>query len=125
MLDTNMISPKERPDFLNRLCKMCDQQRGLPKIMVIECLQDTSKIPEFGGGFADVFRGIYDEQPVAIKVMRLYVRSDRDLCLSVITHFISYALRRTSSDLVALRGSVEKPLCGDTCDTQMFCRCSA
>ena len=83
MLETNMISPRERPKFLNSLCKMCSLKRTLPKSMVITCLRKVSTIAEYGGGFADVYRGEYDGRTVAVKVARLYATSDLELRFSV------------------------------------------
>jgi len=78
-----MISRRERPKFLNQLCKMCDLQRSLPSSMVIPSIDDISVAPACGGGFADVFQGKYRGRQVAIKVMRVYVSGDRGLDRSV------------------------------------------
>ncbi|KAF9647772.1 kinase-like protein [Thelephora ganbajun] len=84
MLDANMIFPKERPRILNRLCKMCDLERSLPTSMVIApaSLRIKSTLAQDGGGSADVYRGEYHGCSVAIKVMRLYVKSDCNLFFS-------------------------------------------
>ena len=82
-----MVTPKERPEFLNRLCKMCDLQGSIPRSMVITSLQNVRTTAEYGGGFADVYRGEYDGRPVAVKVTRLYTRSDHRVLLSVGTPF--------------------------------------
>ena len=81
-----MIYPKEKPEFLNLLCKMCHLQRNLPRSMVIDAvtgLQNVPDIPDYGGGFADVYRGECDGHAVAIKVIRFYASTDAGLFLSV------------------------------------------
>jgi hypothetical protein len=65
-----MIYPREKPEFLNLLCKTCHLQRSLPRAMIITCPQNASTLPDCGGGFADVFRRKYDGRLVAIKVVR-------------------------------------------------------
>jgi len=82
-----MVYEKERPELLNRLCKMCNNQRSLPRSMVITCLQNVPQIAECGGGSAAVYRGEHCGRQVAIKVLRFYASSNRDLFLSVSTLF--------------------------------------
>lgn len=84
ILGAGMVSHKERPKILNRLCKLCDQERKLPRSVLVayESLQAQS-IAVDRGGFGDVYRGEYDKHPVAIKVMRFYQCYDRNLFLSV------------------------------------------
>ena len=66
---------------------MCYTQRSLPGIMVIPeialILPPEEKRPRFRGGFGTVYKGGYRGREVAIKVMQLYVNTDRDLYLSV------------------------------------------
>jgi hypothetical protein len=78
-----MISRGERSELLNQLCKMCDLQRSPPKSMVIPSLDNVSTAAVRGGGAADTYRGKYEGRPVAVKVMQLYVCSDRGHSLSV------------------------------------------
>lgn len=82
-----MVFPRERPEFLNSLCKMCYRQRSLPKSMVITHFPDLSEIPQCGGGSADVYRCEYAGRHVAVKVIRVYLSRDRDREQSVGTAF--------------------------------------
>jgi hypothetical protein len=78
-----MISRGERSELLNQLYKMCELQHSPPKSMVIPCLDNVSTTAVRGGGSADTYRGEYEGRPVAVKVMQLYVCSDRGHSLSV------------------------------------------
>ena len=82
-----MIYPREKPEFLNLLCKTCHLKRSLPRSMIITCLQNVSTLPEYGGGSADVYQGKCNGHPVAIKVMRFCTTVDAGLLLSVGTPF--------------------------------------
>jgi hypothetical protein len=119
-----MVSPKERPRTLNRLCKKCETERDLPGSMVVtfsSLKTDRTKLPEDGGGFADVYRGKYKGREAAVKLMRVYTSSNRELFLSVC--ITSCTVRGEPSELVTYRGSAGRPLCGDTYGIQMFYRC--
>jgi hypothetical protein len=118
-----MIYPREKPEFLNLLCKTCHLKRSLPRSMLITCLQNVPTLAEYRGGFADVYRGKCDGHPVAIKVVRLCTTDNAGLLLSVGTRF-PYTTEKLV-DHVASRGSAEKLSHGDTYDTQMFCPCLA
>lgn len=81
-----MASLKERPGILNRLCKKCGIKRSLPTSMVVAFSSlhiDRTRLPEAGGGFADVYRGEYNGRLVAVKRLRLYASDDFDIFLSV------------------------------------------
>ena len=122
MLETNMMSSRERPEFLNLLCKTCGLQRSLPASMIVSCVQNIPSMAEYAGGFGDVHRGEYNGRPVAVKVMRLYTTSNYGLCFSV---GVSFHATKKSPLIPSLRDSVEKPSHGSTYVTQMFYRCSA
>lgn len=85
-----MVSPKERPVILNRLCKKCDLERKLPRSMIItnaslETIKST--LPVAGGGFGDVYKGEFNGRPAAFKVMRFWASSDLNDFLSVCAAF--------------------------------------
>jgi len=67
-------------------------------------------ISELHGGSASVFRGEYRGRPVAIKVVRLYL-NDLEKYLSVRPF---YHTGENYSDSATRRGSVKKPLSGNT-----------
>ena len=82
-----MVLPRERPEFLNSLWKMCYRQHSLPKSMLITHFPDLSEIPQCGGGSGDVYQCEYARRPVAVKVIRFYLNRNRDCELSVGTPF--------------------------------------
>ena len=117
-----MVSSRGRPEFLNRLGRMCGQQHSLPTSMIVSCLQNIPPMVECAGGFADVHRGEYNGRPVAVKVMRLYTTGNYEVFFSVSA---SFHTAKKSPPIPSLRDSVEKPSNGGTYVTQMFYRCSA
>ena len=56
--------------------KLSIRSGRLPASLVIKNVrcEDTESIA--GGGFADIFRGVWKDQPVALKKLRLYRASD-------------------------------------------------
>lgn len=90
MLQTNMVSPKERHRLLNSLCKMCGVLHSVPKSMVIPRLDKVSPLALFDGGFADVYQGECEGRLVAVKTLRLYAGKNNDIYLSVSTPFHSF-----------------------------------
>lgn len=64
---------------LFRLCeralrRLCGRAAILPSSYLLEAkdLQKTSNHPSCGGGFADVYEGLYNEGKVALKVLRYF-----------------------------------------------------
>lgn len=64
---------------LSRLCeralrRLCGRAAILPSSYLLEAkdLQKTSNHPSCGGGFADVYEGLYNEGKVALKVLRYF-----------------------------------------------------
>ena len=44
--------------------------------MILENLIQTSEYPVASGSFGDVWQGIHNDKPVAIKALRVYKRDD-------------------------------------------------
>ena len=63
---------------LSTLSRLCGCLALLPRPLQIPVLYDRSSTPQCRGGFADVWKGQYQGQPIAIKVTRVYQKSDPD-----------------------------------------------
>ena len=82
-----------------------------------DCSKDSVEVER--GGFADVSQGTYQGRQVAIKVVRVHIRSDLDVIFSV-------SLRPALSHLygrVNCRDSAEKGWPGSTSVIQTFYEC--
>ena len=101
--------------MLNQLGKICGKERTIPRAMLIDpaSVHYLSANPEFGGGFGDVYQGEYDGHQVAIKVLRLSLRCNRNRRISVRTllHIIYGApeLRVSFIGLLPRGGHMEPP----------------
>lgn len=68
---------------MNRLCKLCYRHQTVPESAQIEdCYRDWMVDPVYCGESTRVFKGSYQERPVAVKVVQLY-SSNRDETLRV------------------------------------------
>lgn len=69
--------------MLNRLCKSCYRHHSVPEsAQIVECYKESSMDPVYRGEFTSVFKGDYQERPVAIKVVQLY-SNNREAILRV------------------------------------------
>jgi len=63
---------------LRFLRNICGCHSLLPKLLAIPVLYDRTKDPLYYGGFADVWKGVSDDQEVAVRVLRLYESDDKE-----------------------------------------------
>jgi len=56
--------------------KIARQTSALPNSFVLRGVKKTSEHPVFGGGFADIFKGLHSGNPVALKVLRVFVTEE-------------------------------------------------
>ena len=61
---------------MRSLYKICAIHSLLPGSLQINVRYDPSGAPHCSGGFADVWKGEYGDQQVAVKVLRVYVGSN-------------------------------------------------
>ena len=73
--------------MLNRLCKLCYRHQNIPESAQIEdCYRESMTDPVYCREFTKVFKGSYQERPVAVKVMQLYYSNPEAtlrVCVSV------------------------------------------
>ena len=69
---------QRRKQCLSALCRICGRWSLLPSSLQIQVRYNPSSIPQYRGGFADVWKGDYQGRSVAAKVVRVYSTSDFD-----------------------------------------------
>jgi hypothetical protein len=117
-LEDNTISDRERLKLLNELCKTCSRHRVIPKSMHIpDCSKGAMEAGR--GGFANVLRGTYKGRRVAIKVVRVCLKDDLNVILSVSLQPAS----RYLYEWMDFRASAERESPGGTSGIQMFSHC--
>ena len=63
--------------------KICGRESLLPNSLPIPICYDPMKIPQYAGGFADVWKGKYNGRDVAVKVLRVYQTNDFEVIRKV------------------------------------------
>ncbi|KAF9790923.1 kinase-like domain-containing protein [Thelephora terrestris] len=75
-LDRPDLSPLARKECLRPLYRTCGRHAILPRTLKIPICYDRTSDALYSGGYADVWRGEYHGQDVAVKVIRTYSNSD-------------------------------------------------
>lgn len=70
------LEPWLQKKCLGALRKICGRETLLPRSARISVDLNQSGSPLYRGGFADVWKGEYQGTQVAIKVIRIYSKSD-------------------------------------------------
>ena len=83
----------------------------LPRSLRIESCYKTTGVAQFRGGFADVWKGEYRDQEVAVKQLRIYANSDLQKITRVGRDFPGIATVLTVTHAEVLQGvlGVESP----------------
>ena len=68
---------------MTALYKICGSQGLFPKSLQIPLCYERSDAPLYRGGYADVWKGKYQDFHVAVKVLRIYSTSDFDKIMKV------------------------------------------
>jgi len=66
------LAPEVRKSCLRTVYKICGHQALLPRALTIQLDSDLTGDALYGGGFADVWKGRYRDQDVAVKILRVY-----------------------------------------------------
>jgi len=75
-LDNPGLPPWLRRKCLSALCRVCGHRALLPKSLQIPLCYNRLEVPQYRGGYADVWMGYYQGRRVAAKVLRVYSTSD-------------------------------------------------
>jgi hypothetical protein len=78
----------------SRLCqswirKIARQTGSLPSSFILQDVKKESEHAVAGGGFADVYIGVYSGQKVALKVLRVFVKANQRRIIKVRSVFNS------------------------------------
>ena len=71
----NLPSPP-RSKWLSALCRVCGRRALLPRSLQIPLCYNRLELPQYSGGFSDVWIGDYQGRRVAAKALRVYLTSD-------------------------------------------------
>ena len=82
-LGKSELSPWAKKQCLKLLYRTCGMYALLPGTMRISNCCDRTGIALYRGGYADVWKGQYCGQEVAVKVIRMYSNSDLQKVLGV------------------------------------------
>ena len=72
-----------RVKCLRRLYRACGNHGLLPRASEIHVSYDRASYPAYMGGYADVWKEKYSERDVAVKVIRIYTKSDLQKMIGV------------------------------------------
>ena len=70
------LDPNYRNHFLNAMLRLSSKSGIYPKILVQNSVTIEGSDPSTGGKFGDVWKGTFQEQQVAIKILRFPGTSD-------------------------------------------------
>ena len=100
------------PVVFKRFRQLCSFAGLLPLSYIIPgSLVTMGDLPVTSGGFGDVWRGVYDKQPVAIKGLRIYREDDIREIKQVECDNSRFLLPLTS----LIRCFIRRSLCGNGC----------
>ena len=94
-------------DCVKSLRKTCARHSLLPSPLQIGLCYDPASVAHYRGGFADVWKGEYCGQEVAVKVLRVYVNSDLQKITRVGHWRSSFPCNRYHADCNLCRGFAE------------------
>ena len=84
-LDRPVLPSPLRSKWFTALYRVCGRRALLPRSLQIPLCYDRLELPQYSGGFADVWMGDHQGRRVAAKALRVYLTSDlteiRRVCL--------------------------------------------
>ena len=112
------LDPIYKGPFLNAMLRLSSRSSIYPKTLVQNSVTVQGPNPLTAGQFGDVWKGTFQDQQVAIKVLRLYVTSDVSQHVKV--GFSIFLQRFLPKHF--FRKFFGKHLFGDSSVTSTFCR---
>ena len=85
----DMLPPGFQKICLGTLCKICGRLGLLPRSVRIQVPYDRSNDPLYTGGYADVWKGQYQDSHVAVKVLRVCANNNFEKITRVGTRSLS------------------------------------
>jgi hypothetical protein len=76
------INPQYKPRHIKALIKLSKLSGIVPECLVLTGIEIDGD-PVAGGGFGDVYKGKYQKQEIALKVLKVYQKSDMEKLLKV------------------------------------------
>ena len=117
----DMLPPGLQKICLGALCKICGRLGLLPRSVRIQVPYDRSNDPLYTGGYADVWKGQYQDSHVAVKVLRVCANNNFEKITRVGTCSLSETFY-LQPDHYLCRGFAGKPLLGRVFVTQTCSR---
>ena len=97
------LSPRTRESCLKSLYRTCGRHALLPTTLRIPISYERTGEASYRGGFADVWKGEYRDQEVAVKVIRIYSNTDLQKVAGV-SHWLRSVPAYLSTESVPCRG---------------------
>lgn len=112
------LNPIYKSPFLNAMLRLSSKSGIYPKIVVQDSVIIEGSNPSTAGQFGDVWKGTFQGQQVAVKILRLYGMSD-------VSQHVKVGFSTPYSDSrrnICFRKFFERRLFGDSSVTSTFCR---
>ena len=110
------LRPVYKSPFLNAMLRLSSKSGIYPKVFVQNSLTIEGSYPLAGGQFGEVWKGTFQDQQVAIKILKLYVTSDVSQHVKVGLGIFFATIRAEHT----FRKFFKRPLFGDNSVTSTF-----
>ncbi|TDL21801.1 kinase-like protein [Rickenella mellea] len=86
LLDQDDLPSESRAHLARTLARLAKTSASYPDCLNLTMIRRTGTDPVAGGGFADVWKGYFDEKPVALKALRIFKQAVREKALKEFSH---------------------------------------
>ena len=77
------LEPSLKRFHLGALINLARSSGLYPECMILKGIELVGKAAIDGGGFGDIWKGVLGGQDIAVKVLRVYQKSDKEKLLKV------------------------------------------